>query len=327
MFTFLKRSGKSSPVARKASSFRPALEGLEDRLALSPLHVTSAADNGASGTLRWAVNAANADAGRGVTDTIDFARNLTGATITLTRGPLEVTAARGSGGVNIDGGSNLVSISGNHTTEIFQVDNGACLWLKNLTLKNGNAYQGGAILNRGRVGLNYCTMTGNTASYGGAIANQGTAFVDVYSCSLYGNSASQQGGAILNSGAMMAFYTSFNQNSALTGGAVANFGNVETAYDCYFTNNVASQSGGGFFNGGTASFSGTAFYTNRARNGGGLYVDGVSDVENCTFGSNSASVHGAAIYEVGSYGWGFTLTHPKFSNNTAPDHDNIWVAD
>jgi hypothetical protein len=75
-----------SSAARRPNRFRPLLiERLEDKIALSTFQVTSDADDGSTGTLRWAIHSANATPGA---DTITFAgaRNilLTGALPALT---------------------------------------------------------------------------------------------------------------------------------------------------------------------------------------------------------------------------------------------------
>ncbi len=66
---------------------RPILESLEARQLLATFTVTSAADDGGSGTLRHAIGEANAAS---TPSTIDFKLGTSPATITLTQGQLEV---------------------------------------------------------------------------------------------------------------------------------------------------------------------------------------------------------------------------------------------
>jgi hypothetical protein len=86
---------------------RPLLVPLDERLLLSTFTVTSAADNSAIGTLRWAVAEANSGTG---TSTINFRLGTAPATITLTQGELEL--GRTSGSITIDGpGAKLLTVS------------------------------------------------------------------------------------------------------------------------------------------------------------------------------------------------------------------------
>ena len=57
------------PIRKAPARCRPRLEALEDRLAPAAYHVTSLSDDGSAGTLRDAINQANANPGA---DTIDF---------------------------------------------------------------------------------------------------------------------------------------------------------------------------------------------------------------------------------------------------------------
>ena len=108
-------SQRRHTAAGKRASFRPLLEALEDRLTPAQLAVTSAADPAklTSGTLRYAVNQANSDAAQGISDTIIFQSNLSGAVITLTHGQLELSGS-GQASIAIDGSSlqSPVTISG-----------------------------------------------------------------------------------------------------------------------------------------------------------------------------------------------------------------------
>ena len=61
---------------------------LEDRRLLSTFTVTSTADDGSTGTLRWAVAQANSDTSP---STIDIELGTAPATITLSQGQLELS--------------------------------------------------------------------------------------------------------------------------------------------------------------------------------------------------------------------------------------------
>src|SRR5262249_18231640 len=105
----------------------PKLDILEDRTVLSTLTVTSPLDDGSGGTLRAVIAAASPG------DTITFARQLKGDTITLTRGELAV-------GKNLDiegPGANGLAISGNHASRVFHITGGATVTIAGLTIRNG----------------------------------------------------------------------------------------------------------------------------------------------------------------------------------------------
>jgi hypothetical protein len=121
------------------SHCRPRLESLEDRTLPSVLMVTNINDSG-PGSLRAQI--AKADDG----DTIKFAAGLTGTTITLTSGEIAVDI-----GLDIQGlGASKLAISGNMASRIFNIGpDASAVTITGLTLKNGLAGQGGAILDDG----------------------------------------------------------------------------------------------------------------------------------------------------------------------------------
>jgi len=101
-------------VARR-QPFQPRLEALEDRLLLSTYTVTSAADDGSAGTLRYAINQANM-AGSSITE-IDFGIGTVGSkeTISLTSQLPALTA----NGVFING---LSQGGSGNTTRLITLD-------------------------------------------------------------------------------------------------------------------------------------------------------------------------------------------------------------
>src|SRR5271166_5898202 len=104
-----------SPIGRRPARHAPRLEALESRLVLSTLTVTSAADDGSSGTLRALIGAASPGS------TIVFDHKLVGQTIVLKSGALEITK-----NVDIEGpGASQLTISGNSASRVFDVNSGA----------------------------------------------------------------------------------------------------------------------------------------------------------------------------------------------------------
>jgi hypothetical protein len=110
---------------------------------LSTLLVKSAADDGSAGALRAVLAAAKSG------DTNQFTSALDGHTITLTQGQLVVSQS-----VTIDGpGSGELAISGNAASRLFAIGSGAKVMISGLTLTDGLATDGAAVLNAGNLTL------------------------------------------------------------------------------------------------------------------------------------------------------------------------------
>jgi CSLREA domain-containing protein len=157
--------------------FVPRLTLLEDRTVLSPLLVTTAADevnpNDGVLSLREAIAQANADASNGQSDTIRFAGSLGRATITLTLGQLELSGVPPSGksATETIDGAGLITVSGNDATRVFEVDAGVTAVFEGLTITHGKAdgnapgipSTGGGILNFGELTLSHVVVSDNQA--------------------------------------------------------------------------------------------------------------------------------------------------------------------
>jgi len=141
------------PLAHRRSS-RPRIEVLENRALLSLL-VTSNADSG-PGSLRAAIAAAPSGA------TIEFAKGI--HTITLTSGELAITKS-----LDIEGpGASKLTISGNDTSRVFDIEGTMAVIIAGLTITDGRADGttnhpgiGGAIYHNGE-GNAAMSITGGT---------------------------------------------------------------------------------------------------------------------------------------------------------------------
>ena len=203
--------------------------------------VTTVADAG-PGSLRYALAAVASG------DLISFAQSLSGQTIALTNGQIEL-----GNSVSIDssGLGNAIQISGNGQNPIFQIDPGVTVKLNSLTIARGYSTSGasGGIQNFGNLAMNRCTMVGNTNSY----SNSGG-----------------QGGAIYNArGVLAATNCTFTANYAgFTGGAI--FNNVPnpgaqvlcTLVHCTLAGNIAGYIGDGIDNNGTVTIIDTIIANN-----------------------------------------------------------------
>ena len=196
------------------------------------LEVTSLDDDGSNGTLRWAITQANATSG-GIYDSITF--NING-TITLTSALPQITES-----LTIDGnGRTNTIIDGDNSFRIFYVTSGRTLTVSDMTLKQGQAANGGLIYNsQGTViatNIRFTAMSGGTAVWnnnGGSTATYTNCTFDYLNVGISGDYGSTPQ---LPSGT-----TSWNAVDE-SGSAVAPdslFGNKTYVDNCIFDNNNA----------------------------------------------------------------------------------------
>ena len=333
---------------------RLRLEPLEDRCVPSMLTVTSAADDGSSGTLRSVIASANNN------DTIVFAPALDGQTINLSpaRGQLSITQ-----NLDIEGpGASQLAISGNSAVRVFAVNGGVNLTLAGLTIENGLADQGAGIDNLGSLTLNNDVLSGNealgdtgTTGIGGGLFNEAGAGLSVTNCTFTNNSAVGNvgrgwGGGIVNEGSASVSDSTFTGNTStggslpeqpdLTagvgfGGGVASiFSSSLTVSNTTFTGNQAIDGLGGNAGGGAIAsalnsslrVSNSTFNANEALAkstqalGGAIRggLDATFSVSNCSFTGNQAvgftEGDGGAISNEGETA---SITNSTFSDNQA----------
>jgi hypothetical protein len=301
LFSWL-RNWTSTPPSRgrvphqhAARRFRPRLEALEERWLPSTLTVTNNLDSGA-GSLRADIAAAKSG------DTIVFAPSLDGKTITLTSGMLSITT-----GMTIQGpGASLLTISGNHLSQVFHVTGAQPVVLSGLTISNGKGIGifGSGIFNSSTLTVSQCTVSGNLGTNGGGIFNLGT--LTVSGCTIAGNRATY-GGGIYNAGKLTVSQSTLNDNFAMYGGGIYNnSGNGTFRYakliNCTLSENATTgavlNAGGGLF-----SFSGSLSLTN------------------CTISNNRSYSGGAGIVIPSFYAVSFTNTI------IAGNYDNYGSAD
>ncbi|MDF1697136.1 MAG: right-handed parallel beta-helix repeat-containing protein [Saprospiraceae bacterium] len=109
-------------------------------------------NNSGVGSLRYVI--ANTCAG----DTVFFDSGLLGSTITLTGGEIDINSFKVIKGL----GDNVLTVSGNDLSRIFNVQSGVNFHVKDIKLINGSeATDGGAILNNGSLILENLTLEGN----------------------------------------------------------------------------------------------------------------------------------------------------------------------
>ena len=238
-----------------------------------PTIVTNSNNSGA-GSLRSTINTACP----GATITFDMSAGHVTSPITLTTGELLINK-----NLTITGpGANLLTISGNNASRVFEITSGQTVILTGLTLTKGKVSsvginQGGAILNAGSLTLTNITTSGNTT----------------ISLSPAGTNA---GGGIFNaaSGTMVMTGNTLTSNGALQGtssqgGAIANLGTLTITNSTFLSNQAtgasASNKGGGIYNEGTLTVNNTSLSQNviggdGSDEGGGLFNSGNATITN-----------------------------------------------
>ncbi|HAV76699.1 MAG TPA: hypothetical protein DCX53_05015, partial [Anaerolineae bacterium] len=267
-------------------------------------------------------------------DVITFAASLSGSTITLGSNlnineDLTITGP---------GASSLI-LDGNHTTQIFIINNLETVTISGMTIMNGNSIynDGGAIYNYGYLTVQNVTFKDNSAtasdySSGGAIFCDGSigATLTVSISVFDGNQATWRGGAIDGCAALTITDSEFTNNTVTgpsidtdpnhpAGGAISNSYTLNIT-GSQFNNNTVTKGissiswGGAIYNAGTASISNSTLFGNSADLGGGMYnSDSSPTLTNVTLSNNSANYGGGMYNRDGSP----TLTNVTFSGNSA----------
>jgi hypothetical protein len=288
-------------------------------------------------------------ANAGGADDIVFAAGISGATITLNSGPLNVID---NNPMSITGGATPASIyiDGAGASMVFDVSGSYYgppehdLTLSGMTIQNGNdGPAGGMYVESGDVLLTNSVVSGNTANgaqvsnytfaAGGGITNGGTLTVDNSTIGGVGNSGNVSD-------------TPQQPYPVFGGGGIDNIGDL-TVTDSTITGNGARMSGGGIFNGFTnyptsLNVSNTTIDNNFAYEGGGIasanflskYEGPVGNLggnhlqlSDSTVSGNHAFVDGGGIgikYLGGSTRW--KIDHSTISGNDTYDNSGGGVS-
>jgi hypothetical protein len=307
----------TSPIRKLPTRVRLGVEGLEDRTVPSTFLVTNTLGDDTVGSLRWAVEQANAHAGD---DTIAFDQTVfqSPQTITLTGGELQVTDA-----VSVQGpGAGLLTVSGNNSGRVFEVNDGnsgtsLAVTISGLTVTDGSVGgNGGGIFNAENLTLVDAVVSGNVSGFfGGGIYNTGTATL---TRSTVSRNSGYLGGGVANygSGNLTVTGSTVSGNSADFGGGIYNVSNL-TVTASTVSDNSSSFGGGGILTAfGTATVTGSTISDNSAddRGGGIDFTLGTLVVTNSTISGNTAASIGGGIYNgIGE----MTLTDATVSGNTS----------
>ncbi|MEW6494201.1 MAG: DUF4347 domain-containing protein [Cyanobacteriota bacterium] len=212
-------------------------------------------------TLREAIEEANNQGGK---DIIEFDPGLSGQTITLTNGQLEITDDLFINGLSADN----LSVSGGNNSRVFLIDDGnnsnlIDVGIEGLTVTDGQTVglnlNGGGILNRENLTISNSTISGNTAvTQGGGIFND--AILTVIDSTISGNTAElTSGGGIVNGGILTVTNSTINGNTAgrfgggIFAGSPSGGSSQVTITNSTIDGNTAGEEGGGIFSSGGSS--------------------------------------------------------------------------
>ncbi|MBR8838819.1 MAG: hypothetical protein DSM106950_33655 [Stigonema ocellatum SAG 48.90 = DSM 106950] len=276
-------------------------------------------------TLRDAINQANGDTGE---DLIVFDRSLfsNGQTITLNLGELDITH-------NLDiiapkdllTGGDLVTVSGNKASRVFEIEKGATVSLDGLIVESGLATgdDGGGILNSGILNLDNSIVRNNS------IRATGTDTVAI-SSDFFLKSANFYGAGIYNTGTLTVSNSTISKNRAgslflgtSNGGGIYNTGTLKVSNSTISDNSVGSfytstGFGGAIYNTGILEVSNSTINGNNADLGAGIYNTGILEVSNSTINGNDASSGassaGGGIYN--SFSGIVTLSNSTLRDNS-----------
>ncbi|MDA0920601.1 MAG: hypothetical protein O2945_16135 [Planctomycetota bacterium] len=289
----------------------------------------SSADADGNSTLRAAIMEANALPG---TDTIVLLPGTYRLTIAgqdendARTGDLDITESLTI--IGAGDGSTIIDAAG--LDRAFHIIAGASLDLKGVTIINGDATLGGAVLNQGTFSTENVTISGSSAVLGGAIYNDivedelvanitvGAGTLQVRDVSVF----PRQAGFVMQIGTEQIRVDSiagntftvtrgFNLTTATTHTAgdvvtvVAN--SVVSLLNTTVTGNTALLNGGAIFNNDIVNVTLSSVNGNTAGvRGGGLYNTQTATLDRATFDGNRAEVRGGAIFNEGT-----TLSSPS----------------
>ena len=244
---------------------------------------------------------------------ITFAPALDGLTSALIHGQLTIGKDLAVDASSLPGG---ITVSGGDLSRVFRIEATSSVTLAALTLSDGNAVDGGGILNEGSLALDGCTLAENQATRGGGLFTATGATTALTESAVTGNWAGDSAGGIRNQGGTTATACRIEGNAAPSSGGIGNTGTM-TLEACSITDNFAtSGSAGGILNLGTMTLVASTLSENTAVSlGGGISNNGGSlALTTCTVAANLAMFdRGGGIATSG----GTTLSASTVVGNTS----------
>jgi|GEM_PF-796670 len=247
---------------------------------------------------------------------IYFTNTLNGLTIHLTNGPLVVYPYD----VTIDASAlpNGIAVSGGGASRVIENAWGNQATLKNLTIRDGDAHEGGGILNvGGSMTLENCTITNNYALYfGGGILNGTLQLTSATSSNAVLRIGPESQGTLV-----LKNCTVTRNSVGGHGGGIGNIGSALTVEGCTISGNRSERNGAGIYNAcgldvnlaagfGVVPHSGTVFARNST----------ISENTTGLSSGNGSALHSDSSAPLGSpvpYGTNLTtLVHCTVARNT-----------
>jgi CSLREA domain-containing protein len=208
-------------------------------------------------------------------------------------------------------------IDGGGRDRVFEVFPGVTASLSYLVIQNGQAQEGGGILNHGTLNVNESTVHNNAAvrpdgaagtANGGGIKSEGGGSLGVYLSTVSGNTAELGGGIMVSadgaaSPSVMISHTMLADNSASTSGGGFWFdqGVQATVIRFQVERNSSGDHGNGIYNAGTLELTGGTITENSGgMYGGGIYNDATGTaISREVLVQNNLTRFGGGIYNLG----------------------------
>ena len=215
------------------------------------------------------------------------------------RGDLNLTTPIDPGQLTVIAGAGAAAtiIDGNHSDDVFSIDQGRKVTIFDVTIRNGyNFFNGGGITNRGTLDISFCTIEGNQArTSGGGIENI-FGILRVALCTIRSNTA-DSGGGVFSAGTTKIEYSTISGNAANSGGGIYNDGDL-TVVNSTVSGNTANANGGGIYSRIHAYLYNTSV------------IDNIADLDH-----DAAGGSGGGVYSEAS-GGSFLLTNSLIVRNT-----------
>jgi hypothetical protein len=300
---------------RQATSLKPQLLCLEERITPTTYTVTNFGNSSARGTLRDCIDKAN---NTKADDIIVFDIGSSARTINL-ESQLPNIEARGTAGkLSIEGpGRTALTLNGNdgdsnRDFRIFNILDDADFTLRGVTISGARANgSGAAIYNRGgTVSISSSTLTSNTSGeWGGAIRND-EGRMDVSYCTISKNKA-DNGGGISNhfGGTLILNNSTLSGNTAIDdgGGIFSQSSYALVSYSSVVKENIAGRDGAGICNNfGTVNIGNgkniaTISGNTAGTNGGGISNNGGrANITSSNISGNYAGDSGGGVFNKGN---------------------------
>ncbi len=312
---------------RRATSHRPRLELLEERVVLSPTIFTvnstgnGTSGSGTSGTLPYVISQANANANTDGSE-IEFDSSVFNSSSpqTITLGATLMLSETAGPEVIEGPGTGIVAVSGKGATGVFNIAPGTVVSMSGLSIINGYGTFGGGLYNEGMLTITNTIFYGNQGQHGGALYTRAggsdphDGFVTLTDDAFSNNTAGSEGGAIDNwaGGTVTVTDDTFTGNYAPDGGAIGNEWGTVAVSNSTFSNNTSSGAGGAIINynpsddfSNSLSIVDSTISGSVALNGGdgGGIANGGPDtlsLTNDTITRNSATGSGGGLYNDGT---------------------------